>query len=214
MAERQVPGHLCAHSGQPWSDSRCGPYFCGNNHIASHGACQKRTFADSLHGAHLGAIFHGVEGEVNLGERLLLLEGADGIFEVLGLVNFAWLLVLHGGQMFMASLGGASRRMGEEGTRGEWGASSDPVVAAGETGAEAPLGVGLEQENTRGHADAGSVDKNGAVVSSLYWPSRARRRGGWSCRAEKLGVELEGITTAWHDLTRLSPMRKAQRLKV
>lgn len=40
------------------------------------------TFADSLHGAHFGAIFHAVNGEVNLGERLLLLYCADGIVDL------------------------------------------------------------------------------------------------------------------------------------
>lgn len=42
------------------------------------------TFADSLHGADLGPVFHSVDGEVDLGKRLLLLDGADGIVDLLG----------------------------------------------------------------------------------------------------------------------------------
>lgn len=40
------------------------------------------TFANSLHGAHLGAIFHLVDGEVNLRQRLLLLYCANGIVDL------------------------------------------------------------------------------------------------------------------------------------
>jgi len=40
------------------------------------------TFANTLHGADLGAVLHGVDGEVNLGEGLLLLDRADGIVDL------------------------------------------------------------------------------------------------------------------------------------
>lgn len=42
------------------------------------------TFADTLHGAHLGAILHGVNGEVDLGQWPLVLDGANGIVNLLG----------------------------------------------------------------------------------------------------------------------------------
>lgn len=41
-----------------------------------------RTLADSLSGADLGAILHAVDGEVNLGQWLLLLYGADGVVDL------------------------------------------------------------------------------------------------------------------------------------
>ena len=40
------------------------------------------TFADPLHGADLAAIFHLVDGEVDLGQGLLLLYGADRIVDL------------------------------------------------------------------------------------------------------------------------------------
>lgn len=43
---------------------------------------RRLTFADPLQRAHLGSIFHGVDGEVDLGERLLLLYRADGIVDL------------------------------------------------------------------------------------------------------------------------------------
>lgn len=55
------------------------------------------TFADALQSAHLGAIFHGMQGEVDFGEGLLLLDGADGIVEVFGLIE-ALLVAIHGGR--------------------------------------------------------------------------------------------------------------------
>lgn len=44
----------------------------------------KRTFAHSLERAHLSAILHHVNGEVDLGERLLLLNCANGIVDLGG----------------------------------------------------------------------------------------------------------------------------------
>ena len=40
------------------------------------------TFADSLHGADFGAIFHAMDREIDLGQGLLLLYGADGIVDL------------------------------------------------------------------------------------------------------------------------------------
>lgn len=40
------------------------------------------TFADSLHCAHLATIFHGVEGEVNLRDRLFLADCPEGIIDL------------------------------------------------------------------------------------------------------------------------------------
>jgi hypothetical protein len=57
----------------------------------------KYTFADALRGVHLRAIFHGVQGKVNLGQRLLLLDCADGILHVLALIDILG-VVLHGGR--------------------------------------------------------------------------------------------------------------------
>jgi len=53
------------------------------------------TFADTLHCAHLIAIFHGVQAEVNFRQRLLLLDGANGLVHVLRLVDILR-VVLHG----------------------------------------------------------------------------------------------------------------------
>lgn len=55
------------------------------------------TFANPFQGAHLSAILHGMKGEVNLRQRLLLLDGANGIVNVLGLIE-RLLIVLHDGQ--------------------------------------------------------------------------------------------------------------------
>ncbi len=41
------------------------------------------TFADSLHGADLRPVLHGVNAEVDLGDRLLLLDRTDGIVNLL-----------------------------------------------------------------------------------------------------------------------------------
>jgi len=41
------------------------------------------TFANSLQGANLGAIFHSMDAEVDLGKRLLLLYCANGIVYLL-----------------------------------------------------------------------------------------------------------------------------------
>jgi hypothetical protein len=56
--------------------------------------CGKCTFADTLHGAHLRAIFHGMQGKVDLRERLLLLDCADSIVQVLRLISILG-VVLH-----------------------------------------------------------------------------------------------------------------------
>ena len=40
------------------------------------------TFGDSLHRADLGAIFHGMKGEVNLWDRLLLVNGTQSIVDL------------------------------------------------------------------------------------------------------------------------------------
>lgn len=40
------------------------------------------TFADSLHGADLGSVFHGMEGEVYLRDRSLLVDGAKSIINL------------------------------------------------------------------------------------------------------------------------------------
>ncbi len=40
------------------------------------------TFADSLHGADLRPVLHGVNAKVDLGERLLLLDCTDGIVDL------------------------------------------------------------------------------------------------------------------------------------
>jgi hypothetical protein len=56
------------------------------------------TFADALHGADLCAILHGVQGEVDLRRRLLLLDSADGVVHVRLLVDIL-LVVLHAGRL-------------------------------------------------------------------------------------------------------------------
>lgn len=55
------------------------------------------TFADALHGAHLRAILHGMQSEVNLGKRLLLLDCTNRIVHILRLVDVLR-VVLHDGQ--------------------------------------------------------------------------------------------------------------------
>lgn len=52
----------------------------------------------------MAAIFHGMEGKVNLGERLLLPHGADGIVDVLCLVDI--LLVFHVGRSVLYAVEG------------------------------------------------------------------------------------------------------------
>jgi hypothetical protein len=46
-----------------------------------HDSGGSHTFANTLLGADLGAILHGMDGEVDLGEWLLLLYSADGIVD-------------------------------------------------------------------------------------------------------------------------------------
>jgi hypothetical protein len=53
------------------------------------------TFADALHGAHLRAVLHGVQGEVDLGKRLLHLNSLDGLVHVVR-IDILW-VVLHAG---------------------------------------------------------------------------------------------------------------------
>lgn len=43
-----------------------------------------RTFADSLHGAHFGAILHAVNGEIDFWEGLLLLYCANSVVDLDG----------------------------------------------------------------------------------------------------------------------------------
>jgi hypothetical protein len=57
---------------------------------------RRHTFADTLQSAHLCAIFHGMQREVDFRERLLVLNGAHGPVEVI-LVDIL-LIVLHDGQ--------------------------------------------------------------------------------------------------------------------
>jgi hypothetical protein len=43
----------------------------------------KHTFADTLHGVDLSTVLHGVNSKVNLRHGLPLLDGADGIIDLL-----------------------------------------------------------------------------------------------------------------------------------
>lgn len=52
------------------------------------------TFAYALERAHLRAVLHGVQGEVDFRQRLLLLHGVDSLVHVLGLVILV--RVVHG----------------------------------------------------------------------------------------------------------------------
>jgi hypothetical protein len=49
---------------------------------AKHDSGGSHTFADTLLGADLGAILHGMDGEIDLGEWLLLLYSVDGIVDL------------------------------------------------------------------------------------------------------------------------------------
>ena len=55
------------------------------------------TFADTFVGVHLGAIFHDMNGKVDLGQRPLLADSANGIVDLLvaALVERAWLVGVH-----------------------------------------------------------------------------------------------------------------------
>lgn len=62
----------------------------------------ERTFAHSFERAHLSAILHHMDGEVDLGKRLLLLNCANGIVDLggpsrrlIGVVAFG----VHGGRL-------------------------------------------------------------------------------------------------------------------
>lgn len=61
--------------------------ICGNRHAhipawRQTGKKTRPTFADSFHGADLLAGLERVQGEVNLGQRLLLPDGANGIVDL------------------------------------------------------------------------------------------------------------------------------------
>lgn len=64
-------------------------------------AAVRRTFAHSLERAHLSTVLHHVDGEVNLGQRLLLLNCANGIVNLDGpsrlLVGGVIVFGVHGG---------------------------------------------------------------------------------------------------------------------
>lgn len=78
------------------------------------------TFADTLGGVHLCAVFHGVQGEVDFGQRLLLAHGSHGIVNVLRLVDIL-LVGVHGGQKSTAHRGSCFAReavVEEKATRG------------------------------------------------------------------------------------------------
>lgn len=68
-----------------------------------------RTFAHTLQGADLGAILHGMDGEVDLGNGLLLLNRADCIIDldVAPLLNRGRSVILalgvHGGRLGVAA---------------------------------------------------------------------------------------------------------------
>lgn len=56
-----------------------------------------RTFANTLRGVNLGAILHGMDSKVNLGDGLLLLNGTNGIVDLLvATVIGVGLLRVHG----------------------------------------------------------------------------------------------------------------------
>jgi len=55
------------------------------NRSRNGGTSRRYTFADALQGAHLGVVLHGVQGEVDLGQRLLLAHGTHCIVDVLRL---------------------------------------------------------------------------------------------------------------------------------
>ena len=52
-----------------------------------HARFARHTFTDSILRAHLSTIFHCVQGEVDLGDLLLILHCADRIVDVLRLVD-------------------------------------------------------------------------------------------------------------------------------
>lgn len=67
-----------------------------------HGGATRRTFAYSLERADLSAVLHHVDGEVDLGQRLLLLNRANGIVDLGGssrdlLSNVGVAFGIHGG---------------------------------------------------------------------------------------------------------------------
>jgi len=103
------------------------------------------TFANSLHGAHLGAIFHSMQAEVDFGERLLFLDGANSIVKVFGLINVWWRVfhvVWRGAEVWRRIVG--VEVVEQKATRGEDEGRVGPcaVVAAGETKAEASMRCG------------------------------------------------------------------------
>lgn len=68
-----------------------------------------------------------MQGEVDFRERLLLLDGANSIVEVLGLVHFAGLVVLHGGRLIFGERG---RGVEGDGLRRQRGAASGEEAGA------------------------------------------------------------------------------------
>jgi hypothetical protein len=123
----------------------------GDCHVKLQNQSGEYTFADALHGAHLRAIFHSMQGKVYLGKRLLLLNRTNGILHVLRLIDILR-VVLHGGQAGGAGnreLWGRGRCLErEEGTL--WARDSEGrVAAAGETRAEARLELfAMSRNNT------------------------------------------------------------------
>lgn len=85
--------------GSPYSGRRAS-YRASKSRVGEH------TFADTLLCAHLCAIFHCVQGEVDFRDGLLLLDCADGIVHVRLLVDLL-LVVLHAGQTALCCLPGA-----------------------------------------------------------------------------------------------------------
>lgn len=88
-----------------------------------------------------------------------------------------------------------------------------PLSGGGrETGAEAPLDLGMRQNETSVHADTVAANRRGlaavvvaAVACSCSW---LRWQLG---RAEKIGVKLEGITTcAWQETRQWGKLRGSQ----
>lgn len=78
------------------------------------------TFANPFKCAHLGTIFHDMDGEVDLGEGLLLADSANGIVDLLVVVRLRATVGIHGGRRGerLEDLGGAREREGRVGESG------------------------------------------------------------------------------------------------
>lgn len=72
----------------------------------------RHTFADTLLRAHLRAILHGMQGKVNLRQGLLLSHGANGIVDILGLVDIL-LVVFHVGRSVLFAVKCERQETGE-----------------------------------------------------------------------------------------------------